>query len=391
MRRKIFCLLGIHPYIEPISGDRINEINMMKAMSLHYDVYYNGVLFDPKTGTAGRKGDKLIIPQKGDYDVIYVRGNPEFFKKCPSPKICSASPYCPDSYEQADGIACITEPWKRHLSSYTPEKYYYFTQTIKGKISELYPRDMQAPKNCLLFPQSVDVDLKQIDINKPDPIKPPKIKKINKRFVRFVKLMRLTRLMRMLGINVENNSARFIMRHLGPVRSTNFPHQLAFVLKKNKKLGNNILAQAVGPGRKVLLPQAIKNVGRIPKEDTLQAMYKSNALWYNQDHMGHVGGSLKVLEAMVVGVPVILPKWEARVCELGEDYPFFWTLKEGSDISDPDQPDFVDKLEKLMILSSDERKDLADDMRDKAKAFSVESSGEIIKRELDHFFEGLNR
>lgn len=43
-KKKIYFLLSSEAYLEPVSGDRINEMNVIKAMLDEYEVYYNGIL-----------------------------------------------------------------------------------------------------------------------------------------------------------------------------------------------------------------------------------------------------------------------------------------------------------------------------------------------------------
>ena len=53
------------------------------------------------------------------------------------------------------------------------------------------------------------------------------------------------------------------------------------------------------------------------------AIAACDATIYNQDEIGNFAGSLKVMESMALGVPIIATKLRAREIELGQDYPSF--------------------------------------------------------------------
>ncbi|HGF7518522.1 TPA: glycosyltransferase family 1 protein, partial [Vibrio cholerae] len=139
-KKKIYFLLSSEAYLEPVSGDRINEMNVIKAMLDEYEVYYNGILVKKDDKAFGDKNKIINIPKEGEYDLVYIRNNKDVFLKSPSPKLWFASPYDEDCFNQADGIVCMTKPWKNALSTYDYEKYDYFKGT--------YPVDMLAPKAC---------------------------------------------------------------------------------------------------------------------------------------------------------------------------------------------------------------------------------------------------
>lgn len=82
---------------------------------------------------------------------------------------------------------------------------------------------------------------------------------------------------------------------------------------------------------------------------------------------------MKVLEAMAVGVPILLPRYDARVDELGENYPFFWDLEEGTTIKDGNQKDFLDKLKKITSLNKEKRQELQVYLKERALRHSKEN------------------
>lgn len=359
---KIYYLLSSEAYLKPISGDRINEMNVIRALLTHYDVYYNGVLCKKDDKNFGREDNKIVVPKEGEYDLIYVRNNRDVFLKSPHPKLWFASPYDKDCFDMADGIVCMTEPWKERLSTYSDKDYEYFVQT--------YPIDMVTPKNCLLFPQVVELFSEER-------IEQLRTKKEISKKTFFSRIF-----------NKETNNKKSI-RHFGPVRPSNYPHQLAYYLKSTPKLKDSCAFECVGAGKKMSIPKEITNTSRVEQEKAFELLVNSHAIWYNQDASGNIAGSLKILEAMSAGVPILLPRYDARVRELGENYPFFWDLKKDSSIVDVEQPDFLAKLKDIMNMNNHDRNELSKYLRQKAQKHSFENVSVVLKDEIDCFMEKI--
>ncbi|EAQ65698.1 hypothetical protein MED121_09038 [Marinomonas sp. MED121] len=364
IKKKIYFLLSSEAYLEPISGDRINEMNIVRALISEYDVYYNGVLASMNDVAFGDKEKKINTPKKGEYDLVYVRNNRNVFLNSPSPKLWFASPYDKECFEQADGIVCMTKPWKKALSEYSSEKYKYFCET--------YPIDMKAPKHCVLFPQVIDNSSFNVEKVKSNEIKQGFKNKLKQN------------VKRIFGI-----SNKTIIRHFGPIRQSNYPYQIIECLN-NKNIASKLTAETVGAGKKLKIPKSIKNTPRLPQAKVAGLLNSADAIWYNQDASGHIAGSLKVLEAMAAGVPILLPRYDAREEELGKDYPLFWDLKPGSTITDPEQPDFTKKLRLVMTLTEKEREKISINMKKRALAHSYENVANEIKVELEFFWGVYN-
>lgn len=358
---KIYYLLSKEAYLEPVSGDRINEINVIKALSKYFDVFYNGELCDAQESCFGRKDKRIVLPKAEEYDLVYVRANSEVFLKSPHPKIWFASPYDEECFNEADGIACMTKPWQSRLSTYSEVDYDYFVQT--------YPQTMAPPSKCLLFPQAITIPSTS-DVSAP----------VKKGFS-FKQIIH-----RLKGKAVGD----FKLCHFGPVRPSNVPHQLSYYMSSSDYFKNTFDAVAVGAGNKVDLGTGITKRGRVPQHEAFQLLVNADAVWYNQDSGGNIGGSLKVLEAMAVGTPILLPRLDARVAELGAEYPFFWELEPGSSITDPVQPDFVRAIKQLKELTQNERKELSEYLKFRAENHSVDSVAQVLREQIDGFMESYH-
>lgn len=354
---KIYYLLSKEAYLEPISGDRINEINIIKALSRYFSIYYNGELCDSSAACFGRSDKRIVTPKKGEYDLVYIRANREVFLDSPSPKVWFASPYDKECFEEADGIACMTKPWQNRLSSYTEGDYKYFV--------EMYPKDMDAPKHCLLFPQVIVIS-------------PTAGRAVSSKSISPV--TKITSLFR-------KAKPDFKLRHFGPVRPSNVPHQLCHYMSTSSFFQKTFDAVAVGAGKKVDLGASITKVGRLPQAEAFDLLVSSDAVWYNQDLSGNVAGSLKVLEAMAVGTPILLPRYDARVSELGDEYPFFWDIDAGTSITDPVQTNFVEIIKRLSDISQYDRNDLSGYLKSRAEEHSIENVSGILRDQICDFMD----
>jgi len=364
-RPRIYYLLSNQTKLEPISGDRINEMGVIRALSKNFDVFYNGVLCTPECVSFGREDGVLTIPKAGEYDLTYVRANKDVFLKAKGRKFWFASPYDKECFDAADGIVCMTAAWKRRLSSYNADDYDYFDET--------YPRDMQPPKKCFLFPQVVKIPDHSEQSSEEVSVEYPKMGWLRQLFQR--------------RRNAEPIEAPFVIRHFGPVRDSNYPHQLVRELKSDVSLQKKLVAECVGPGKKLKVPAPIKSLGRLPQEQAMDLLRTSDAIWYNQHRSGNIAGSLKVLEAMAYGVPILSPRWDARVDELGPDYPFFWKPDPNASFSHQNNKSFRDVLDKLLESTPEYRVQIGKSMRKRVLAHSVEAVAEFLKTELSFLFE----
>ena len=128
MRKKIYYILSTCSHLEATSGDRINEMNVIRALCINFDVYYNNILVDPTSSFFGSL-DGQIEPPNQKYDLYYVRANKDLFLKLPSPKIWFVVPYVPECYAEADAVVCITSAWKDRMQAL---KHDFILQELMG-------------------------------------------------------------------------------------------------------------------------------------------------------------------------------------------------------------------------------------------------------------------
>lgn len=363
---KLYFLLAKQSLLEPLSGDRINEIGLIRALSAHFDVYYNGVLADPAAESFGRTDGVIATPKPGEYDLVYVRANRDVFLNAPSPKLWFASPYDAECFAAADAIVCMTQPWKDRLQTYTAASFDYFDR--------MYPADMVAPARCILFPQVVKFlpteselsSLRSQKVSLGDPQRDAPW---------------IARLLHALGPKDRKDDNHLVLRHFGPIRASNYPHHLVRALA-DKRISHRLRAQCIGAGSKMKMPRQVEVHGRMDQDMALALLAQTPAIWYHQQRAGNFAGSLKVLEAMAMGVPVLAPGWDARVCELGEDYPFFWTPSAGDDFATAGQGAYEAALEKILAASPQDMRAVSDQLRARVRTHTVEAVSGRLATEL---------
>lgn len=125
--------------LEPVSGDRINEINLMKALSRFSEVYFAGQPFLPNEGNYGLQnydGGHTRV----DTDITYLRSAPWMMSSATGKKLVFAAPYHRTMFEQADYLVTLTEEWARKLRA--------------GEVFQYNPDGIAWP-NVLVFRQTL--------------------------------------------------------------------------------------------------------------------------------------------------------------------------------------------------------------------------------------------
>jgi glycosyltransferase involved in cell wall biosynthesis len=356
-KKKIYYLLSDAEYLRPIAGDSITEIAIMTALSKNYDVYYNNQLFRSELKNYGLKPRK-VTPPAMNYDLHIVRNNPKIFNQISGRKVYFATPYDSLSFSSADYISTFTESWTQKL--------------IDG---------YDFPYNA--YPSGYKTD-KAITIRQ---VIPDEFFKNNRK-----KYYKTQRARKKFG-------GSFVIGHFGRVTNSCYPHSFLFVLKRLKKVYPNIRAVFCGNS------DSIRNFGKrhnIPihnfsYSNMPYAISACDLILYNyRDGQGHIAGSMKVLEAMARGVPILCPRYDARIEELGEDYELFYPYEDiCATNAAPTQDRFSDLIERKMfriikrcIDEPEYLEQIGRRLRMRAEYFSVDNSAIRLKKTIDGVIEG---
>lgn len=367
MKPRIFYLHATQASLSPTAGDKINEMATIRALSRHFDVYYNGELVEPTDQTFGRGDGRIVIPEPGRYDLVYVRANRDVFLAAPPPKILMATPYDAECFAAADGLVVTTQVWKERLEKFSAIDTDYFMG--------IYPPDFKISIPVLLFDQVFDTptdanltELKSRFAMLPSPPRrrPSILETVASPF---------------LARHKDNEK---IIAHLGPIKKSNFPHQLIRHYKSDRDFKRDWKLRAYGAGNKIALPKEIQNLPRVSFEDSLAIYAALDATWMNHNKAVNFVGSLKTIHAMAFGLPILLPAFDTPVRRLGQDYPLLWR-PDPSLAFDAMHPDFKRALACLLSLDEPEKRQMAGYLRDRSLHFSTERVAASLRQQIEDF------
>jgi len=291
-RPKIFCQFTDRPHLEPISGDRINEINFYRALSTFADVYYNDELVDWEAEKIGNPS-RLNEPSR-EYDLYYVRANLELFKKLPHPKITMAYPYHPDLFKSADAVLVTTDRWKELLDTYNENEH------AQKQLSKWYPSRIEEPKRTINIKQTANP--------------------------RFLEQTSEQELFKAKARMTMANAFGFF----GRVTEETIPWDLMDAIDKMQASDECTMSPiAVFAGSiRTSLPAHSINLGSVKYQD-MPALNKACRGILGQDCPdSDFLGSGKILDAISCQTPIICRVNNVRREQLGNEYPGFYETKE---------------------------------------------------------------
>ena len=361
-RPNIYVLLTTIKELVPSSGDKINEINLYKAMSTFADVYYNNQLFKPDVPGFGIKPAPIRVLNAQKYDYCYIRNNKKVFHElcdfrdkklaegAAAPKILwTATPYLENTFKRADGVVTYTESWAEQLRTLGDHN-----------IGGLYDKEnTYIPENILVFPQAIDI--KEFSSKKGC----AKTNEYRKKF-----------------------DADFVIAHFGRIAAGNYPHSLLHILPKICQKYPNKRIKFIYSGLQSQVKMKINNskceiVSGIPYEDMSYAVSACDIISSDyRSGTANWGGSRHVLEAMGCGVPVLTGDFTVRKEQMGEGYEFFWNwVPNKGRISDLAETQMFDHICSI-IEDPEGAQAVAAKMSNRVKRYSYKEVGSIIQNQL---------
>jgi glycosyltransferase involved in cell wall biosynthesis len=355
----IYAILTTIQTLVPSSGDKINEINLYKAISTFANVYYNNQLFRPQAPNFGIKPEVILVNPKIKYNICYIRNNLKVFNAYNNFKVKNvgykpkilwvATPYKERVFKEADGVVAYTDSWGRQLRTLG-----------KHNIEGLYKPGTYIPKNILVFPQAIDLNEFKPKHNT------HKAKLYRKRF-----------------------EGDFVIAHFGRIAAGNYPHSLLHILPRviEKYPDVNIKFVYCGLPSQIkmnLSHPSVKVLPGIPYEDMSYAISACDLITSDyRAGTANWGGSRHVLESMGCGVPVLTGDFTVRKEQLGSDYELFWKWTPNKGRVSEEAEEQMFKHICSLIDSPDRGKKIGANLMKRVEKYSFKNVGKRIQAELN--------
>ena len=291
----LYALLANENVLERNRGDKINESRFLTALSNYFDVYYNNVRFNTGDPVFGSRDVAVAAPAR-DYDLYYVRSNPEVFAECKSPRIAMGVPYQEAVFSTADAILVTTGVWGELL------KQYNASQAAREKIGYLYTGDspLDIPEHVINISQSADLAFSTSDSRKVS--------------------------------HYKNMFSRgFVCGYYGRLSEESMPSIAREGVELARKSCPEVVMVYAGRIRGKMEIADGLYVGEIPYSDMPSVLGATDIVFSNEEIESEFLGSGKVIDAMLAGVPILCPKNQVRIEQLGEEYPLYYSTP--SDVS----------------------------------------------------------
>ena len=111
-RRRIYVAIGNRRDLSHRGGDVLNETKLYRRISTFADVYYNGQLIDWDAPGFGLDPDRPLGIPDDDFDLVYIRNNPELVASSRHPTIVTAYPYDKRIWQTTEGVLVTTQAWQ---------------------------------------------------------------------------------------------------------------------------------------------------------------------------------------------------------------------------------------------------------------------------------------
>lgn len=287
-RKRIFCLLGNNSNLTKLSGDVLNERKFYRVLSEKLDVFYNGEYLSSPDSVLSQTRSLKRPADIQDFDYYYIRNSPEVSSRVDGPLLLAGYPRDPALWSKADAIVVTNNVWADRLENLRQHSM------VPRDMIRYYGREVNFVPPVIVAEQHYGDEFASV-------------------FRRRTELFKLR-----LG-------AEYRVGFIGRIDETSIPNAAIEAVKTSRKRGLPISLTFVGPNRGHSgIPSWIQVMKLEPYENMPSLTSAFDALIYDQDESGNWLGSGKVLEALARGIPILVRRHEARVEQLGSDYPLYY-------------------------------------------------------------------
>ena len=332
---KIYYQYSTLKTLSPTSGDQVNEIGTLMALSKFAKVYFAGQLFHPDRPSYGLKNYVGDIQIKPGCDWYIIRANERVFRKCKGKRVWMSSPFVKDCFVEADQIGTFTGVWAEGLR--------------RGENMGVLNPDQEKWPTAVPLYQTVLPQYKDMRGS-----------------------VRAQQIRDKLGGTV-------IVGIFGRITKPSYPE---LILQSMPLLRERI------PGFRVVLAITTNKVCEIPPtDDVIVTRFPYDDMPYalsacnviapaNHEWGWQFSGAMRVIEPMTCNTPVLCQKSPARIEMLGESYPYY--MDSMADLSLSNQQRLVE-----LIQRASKRDGLSDDyLSRRARFYSVEESAKRLQELL---------
>jgi glycosyltransferase involved in cell wall biosynthesis len=332
---KIFYQYSTLKTLSPTSGDQINEIGLLMALSRFAKVYFAGQLFHPDRPDFGLKNYVGDIRIKPGCDWYIIRANERVFRKCKGKRVWMSSPFVKDCFVEADKIGTFTGAWAEGLR--------------RGENMGTLNPDQEKWPTAVPFYQTVLPQYKDMRGS-----------------------VRTQEIRDQIGGTV-------IVGIFGRITKPSYPDLLlrSMPLLREKIPGIKVVLAITTNKVREIQPTDDVIITRFPYEDMPYALSACDVIAPANHEWGwQFSGAMRVIEPMTCNTPVLCQKSPARIEMLGKGYPYF--MDDMADLSPENQQEYTE----LIYLAAFRIGLPGGYLTKKAAFYSVEQSAKRLEKIL---------
>lgn len=364
------------------SGASVNVINEMYVLSSIYDVFYNDIFVNDLYNESGLFNEEAFLVR---YTERVENGRPKYssyLKKILKPSRAYFASFYRSSGNEAQArffMDEMIEP-KIYSHNFKQEIWQNYFIGFQNETSRLF-----AQKD-LLKNVGDDGTLMYSEIN----CVPRKTFVRQQACIRNLMSNDLRSLYKNRSTIRKLNNSKFVVGVSGTITEHTSPLTLINVIEKLRIAHPelNIVLVIYSLNILIEIPRKewviISNYTKDQQDEVLSGIDVLFNTWHQQSQL--YSASNKIFEAMSYGIPIITPKTDARVEQLGEDYPLYHKFENAAAyLSNDTENDIYDLLSKC--INPDFRAEISSYLLSRSRFFSKESVASFYNAQIKNIHD----